>query len=60
MRNHRRELNLRDALSDPLVQVVMAADNVDPRELQAMLSGIVSTLNRRAQPQQERCSPCLA
>lgn len=34
------ELTLSDALSDPLIQAVMAADGVDARELEAMLSDV--------------------
>jgi hypothetical protein len=41
----RQELTLKSALADPLVRTVMAADGVDPEELSAMLSGIVSTLD---------------
>ena len=41
----RQELTLKNALADPLVRTVMAADGVDPEELSAMLSGIVSTLD---------------
>jgi hypothetical protein len=41
----RQEFTLKSALADPLVRTVMAADGVDPEELSAMLSGIVSTLD---------------
>ena len=41
----RQELTLKNAFADPLVRAVMAADGVDPHELSAMLSGIVSTLD---------------
>jgi hypothetical protein len=41
----RQELTLKNALADPLVRTVMAADGVDADELTAMLSGIVSTLD---------------
>jgi hypothetical protein len=44
----RQELTLQTALSDPLVRTVMAADGVDPQELSAMLSEIVSTLDHAA------------
>ena len=36
-----RELTLGNALSDPLVRTVMAADGVDPKDLRAMLAEIV-------------------
>ena len=40
------ELTLDDALSDPLVRTMMAADGVDPQELSAMLRDIVATLDQ--------------
>jgi hypothetical protein len=40
-----RELTLGNALTDPLVRTVMAADGVDPQELRTMLAEIVSTLD---------------
>ena len=45
MRHQYQELTLANALRDPLVRTVMAADGVDPQELSAMLAGIVSTLD---------------
>lgn len=48
----RQELTIKNALADPLVRTVMAADGVDPQELSAMLSEIVSTLDHaQLQPQ---------
>ena len=48
----RQELTIENALADPLVRTVMAADGVDPQELSAMLSEIVSTLDHaQLQPQ---------
>jgi hypothetical protein len=41
----RQELTLKNALADPLVRAVMAADGVDPEQLNVMLSKIVSTLD---------------
>jgi len=35
-----RELTLSEALSDPLIRSVMAADGVDPEELEVMLRDI--------------------
>jgi hypothetical protein len=35
-----QELTLQSALSDPLIRTVMAADNVDPVELESMLRRI--------------------
>jgi len=52
MRYQRQELTLDNALSDPLVRTVMAADGVDPQELHSMLAEIVSTLDHaQLQPQ---------
>jgi len=52
MKHQRQELTLGNALSDPLVKTVMAADGVDPDELRAMLAEIVSTLDHaQLQPQ---------
>jgi hypothetical protein len=42
------ELTLMDALSDPLVQVLMAADQVDTRELEATLNQVAGTLRRES------------
>jgi len=43
--HHRQELTLNNALTDPLVRTMMAADGVDPQELRTMLREIVATLN---------------
>lgn len=48
----RQELTLKNAFADPLVRTVMAADGVDPDELNTMLHEIVSTLDHtQLQPQ---------
>jgi hypothetical protein len=39
-----QELTLRSALSDPLIRTVMAADNVDRGELEAMLLRIAEEM----------------
>ncbi|MCC6778077.1 MAG: hypothetical protein IT537_15805 [Hyphomicrobiales bacterium] len=36
-----RDLILADALSDPVIQAVMAADNVDPGEVEALMQRIL-------------------
>ena len=41
----RRELTLTEALSDPLVRTVMAADGVDPRELAVAMSAMAQVIN---------------
>jgi hypothetical protein len=50
MRTASQELTLSDALSDPLVRIVMAADNVDPAKLESMLrriaEGVAPNLSR--------------
>jgi hypothetical protein len=38
---------LSDALSDPLIRAVMAADRVDPRELEAGLRDIARQIENR-------------
>jgi hypothetical protein len=40
------ELSLNEALADPLVRAVMAADGVDPRRLAAELREVAARLNR--------------
>ena len=40
-----RDPSLSEALNDPLVRAVMAADGVDPRQLAAELSAIAARLN---------------
>jgi hypothetical protein len=40
MRTAEQELTLRSALSDPLIRSLMAADNVDPVELESTLKRI--------------------
>jgi hypothetical protein len=39
-----QEFNLKDALSDALIRTVMAADGVDPAELEAALTEIARNL----------------
>jgi hypothetical protein len=47
MKRASQELRLRSALSDPLIRLVMEADRVDPRALEAMLMAIASRIRRR-------------
>jgi len=42
----RRELSLREALSDPLIRAMMAADGVDPVRLAAELGETAGKLAR--------------
>jgi hypothetical protein len=42
-----QEFTLHSALSDPLIRTVMAADNVDPVKLEAMLRRIAKELAPR-------------
>jgi hypothetical protein len=46
------ELTLKEVLSDSIVRAVMAADGVDPQELEAALEEVARTRNR---PARERC-----
>jgi hypothetical protein len=41
-----RDMSLREALSDPLIRAVMAADRVDPARLAAELSETARRLHR--------------
>ena len=45
-----QELTLRSVLSDPLIRTVMAADNVDPVELESMLRRIAKKVAPRLSP----------
>ena len=56
MRHYRQELTLKNAFTDPLVRTVMAADGVDPQELNSMLQAIVATLDQRTRPPVEHGS----
>lgn len=47
MNCHPREITLGDALADPLVRAVMAADGVDPRKLEDSLRKIGARLQAR-------------
>lgn len=47
MKQLRSGLRFEDMLSDPLIQAVMAADGVDARKLDAILSEIAGTLASR-------------
>jgi hypothetical protein len=60
------ELTLQSALSDPLIRTVMAADHVDPAELESMLRRIAEEIAQAddvvpLQPlQTEAASACCA
>jgi hypothetical protein len=45
MNCHGRDPSLSEALADPVVRAVMAADGVDPRKLAAELRAIATRLN---------------
>jgi hypothetical protein len=57
MNQPQQELTLANVLSDPMVQLVMAADRVNPRELAAMLAGVAQTM-RHSRPQSRDLRPC--
>jgi hypothetical protein len=44
MRTAGQELTLRSALSDPLIRTLMAADNVDPVQLESTLMWIAKKI----------------
>jgi hypothetical protein len=58
MRTACEELTLRTALSDPLIRTVMAADNVDPVELEAMLRRVAEEVVPLQPQQREEVSTC--
>ena len=45
-----RDPSLSEALADPLVRAVMAADGVDPRKLAIELRAVADRLNRFDRP----------
>jgi hypothetical protein len=55
MRTSRQELTLSSAMSDPLIRTLMAADKVDPSQLQSMLAGIAGRLTPGRSPAGEAC-----
>jgi hypothetical protein len=55
-----QELTLQSALSDPLIRTVMAADNVDPVELESMLRRIAKKVSPRQSRPKEAASVCCA
>jgi hypothetical protein len=50
MNCHGRDLSLSEALADPLVRAVMAADGVDARKLAAELREMAARLSRFDRP----------
>jgi hypothetical protein len=54
------ELTLQSALSDPLIRTVMAADKVDPVQLELMLRKIAKKVAAPRQPSQREaaCELC--
>jgi hypothetical protein len=55
-----QELTLHSALSDPLIQILMAADNVDPVQLESMLRRIAEKVAQRQSQPREAVHPCWA
>jgi hypothetical protein len=55
-----KSLTLPEILSDPLIQAVMAADRVNPRDLAAELRRVAIALPRQPipDPDAERCHVC--
>jgi hypothetical protein len=60
MRSANEELTLHSALSDPLIRTVMAADNVDPVKLEAMLRRIAEKVALRRPPPMQADGACCA
>jgi hypothetical protein len=59
MRPAWQELTLRSALSDPLIRTMMAADHVDPVELESMLRRIAEKVApRQSRPKEADCACC--
>ena len=54
-----QEMTLRSALSDPLIRTVMAADNVDPGELESMLRRIAEQITPREPAPAGELSPAM-
>ncbi len=48
MNAQRTDLTIDDALSDPMIAIVMKADRVDPRALRDLLQGVRDARVRRA------------
>jgi hypothetical protein len=55
-----QELTLQSALSDPLIRILMAADNVDPVQLESMLRRIAEKVAQRQSRPREAVRPCWA
>lgn len=60
MRSASEELTLQSALSDPLIRILMAADNVDPVGLESMLRRIAEEVAPRQSPWAEDACVCWA
>jgi len=59
MRATNQELTLNNAMSDPLVRTLMAADNVDPVKLESMLRRIAEEVAPSpSPPTEDGCSCC--
>jgi hypothetical protein len=57
-RSQDKSMTLPEILSDPLIQAVMAADGVNPRDLAADLRRVALALPRQPDPYAERCYIC--
>jgi len=60
MNRPQHELTLANVLADPMVQLVMAADRVNPREFAAMLAGVAKVLRQRQRFDQVKPCACAA
>ena len=55
MNRPQQELTLRNVFTDPMVKIAMAADDVDPHQLAAMLSCVAEKLKH---PRPHDLRPC--
>jgi hypothetical protein len=60
MNRPQQELTLANVLTDPMVQIAMAADRVNPLELAAMLAGVAKVLRHRQQAGDLKPCACAA
>jgi hypothetical protein len=60
MRTERRKFTLRSALSDLLISILMAADNVDRQKLEAMLLRIAEQITPSLSPPAQTGFACRA
>jgi hypothetical protein len=60
MNRPQQELTLANILTDPMVQMAMAADRVNPRELAVMLANVAKVLRQRQRSDEFKPCACAA